>query len=122
MKDIALDRYGNPIFNGHDYVWLYDADVVTQKIYITLQTQLREFEPDQELGLNHDNLFGKNVVIDFLEKDIIDAIKGQVPEVDAVNSIAIKSEENRTITVNISCSTSDFGNINNEYSLDKEVI
>ncbi|MCL0312781.1 DUF2634 domain-containing protein [Apilactobacillus sp. TMW 2.2459] len=121
MKDIALDKSGQPIFNGQDFKMLYDADAVAQQVYITLQSILGEFEPDKNLGLSQDNLFGKSVVEDFIAQDIRDAIIEQVDEVESVDEIEFEDEENRVLTVNIACTTKSYGQIDNSYNFEKEV-
>ncbi|TPR40396.1 DUF2634 domain-containing protein [Apilactobacillus micheneri] len=117
MKDIAMNN-GQPVFEDGDYKYVYDADAVAQQVYITLQSKLNEFEPDQKLGLNQENLMGKNVVYDFVEQDIRDAIMEQVDQVKSVDSIEFDEDtDNRILSVNITFTTKDFGEINKNYSI-----
>lgn len=117
MKDIAI-KNGQPVFEDGDYKYVYDADVVAQQVYITLQTKLNEFEPDKKLGLNQENLLGKNVVLDFVEQDIRDAILEQVDQVQSIDSIEFdKNNDLRTLYVNITFTTKNFGEVNRNYSI-----
>lgn len=121
MKDIALDKAGEPIFNGTDYKFIYDADAVAQQVYITLQSKLGEFEPDKNLGLSQDNLFGKNVVEDFISQDIRDAIIEQVDEVDSIDEIEFENEDNRSLSIHIVFTTKSYGQVDRSFDFDKEV-
>lgn len=118
MKDIAI-KNGHPVFEDGDYKYVYDADAVAQQVYITLQTKLKEFEPDKTLGLNQENLLGKNVVYDFVEQDIRDAIIQQVDQVQSIDSIEFdKNDDIRVLTVNIQFTTKSFGEVNRNFNID----
>lgn len=106
MRDFKLDENGDVMLDGNDVVTTSDDDEIIQRIIVTLQTRLGEFEPETETGLEDENIFGKHVKSEYLEQDIRDALTDQVPEVVEINSIEIGNpDENRDLSIKLSLKT-----------------
>ncbi len=104
MADFALDENGDLILStdSPDIQMVTGDEELLQECRIVLETRLGEFEPDKELGLSHDNLFGKFIDKDGLEQDIDNAFSEQLPEVDSVTVDSINfSPEKREMVVKI---------------------
>ncbi|MDB1104640.1 hypothetical protein [Lentilactobacillus parabuchneri] len=106
MRDFKLDETGDIMLDGNDAVTTADDDEIMQRVIMTLQTRLGEFEPETETGLEDENIFGKHVKSEYLEQDIRDAITDQVPDVVEIVSIEIGSpDDSRDLSIKLTLKT-----------------
>lgn len=66
--DIELDASGNPI-------QIAGPEETRQEVEVYMQTNKREWFLDPELGMEHSEFRGKNVVDDLIRINIIDALE-----------------------------------------------
>lgn len=106
MRDFKLDETGDIMLDSNDVVTTADDDEIMQRVIMTLQTRLGEFEPETETGLEDENIFGKHVKSEYLEQDIRDAITDQVPDVVEIVSIEIGSpDDSRDLSIKLTLKT-----------------
>ncbi|GEP72041.1 hypothetical protein FD12_GL001383 [Lentilactobacillus rapi DSM 19907 = JCM 15042] len=111
-KDLSLNSDLDVIFENGDVQQLTDDDEIYQRVCTTLRTRLSEFDPDTEVGLDDENIYGKNVKKDYLETDIEDAIATQVSDIVQVNKVEIGDpDENRNIQIQLDLQTVNGTNI-----------
>ncbi len=120
-KDIQLNDGKDAIVAGGDIQQLTDDDEIYQRVCTTLRTRLGEFEPSTETGLDDENIYGKNVKKDYLEKDIEDAISTQVGDVVQINNVDIGDpDDNRKIEIRLDLQTVNGSNIHPEIQIQTE--
>lgn len=105
MKDIKIDDTFDAIIENGELQLVTDSDEINQRVGTTLRSRQGEFEPEESLGLDEENLYGKNVASDYVEQDIQDAIADQVPEVNLEKIEIGQPDENRQLTVKMTYST-----------------
>lgn len=105
MKDIKIDDSFDAVFENGDLQLVTDTDEINQRVGTTLRTRQGEFEPDESLGLDEENLYGKNVASDYVEQDIQEALSDQVPEINLQQIEVGQPDENRGITTKLSYTT-----------------
>lgn len=103
MRDLKLGPNGDVIIEDGDAATVSDNDELNQRIAVTLQTRLDEFEPEEDSwGLTRENALGKAFNEDFLREDIEDAITSQVDERISVQEINFdENEATRSLSVDI---------------------
>lgn len=108
MKDAQLGSTGDISFENGDIATVTGDDELEQSVSIIIQTRLGEFEPDAELGLDPENMFGKNINEEYLATDIADAITEQEPRVVAVTSVKMgKPDSDRNAELKIEYTKAD---------------
>lgn len=93
MKDLKVTDSGDIDFLVDDLSVVSDETDLRQSILMILSTRLGEFFLDDQLGLNWDNLFGKNYNPEYLETDISDALVEQESRIRQVVSIEFETNE-----------------------------
>lgn len=103
MRDLKLGPNGDVIIEDGDATTVSDNDELNQRIAVTLQTRLDEFEPEEDSwGLTRENALGKAFNEDFLREDIEDTITSQVDERISVQEINFdENEATRSLAVDI---------------------
>lgn len=104
-QDLLLDDTGDVVMAGNQ-VQLVEGDAeIAQAMKLTLAVEQGEFEPNPSQGLSHDNLFGKDVVPEFVEQDIEDAI-GQEPRIDQVTDVEVEQPDaDRVATITVTATS-----------------
>lgn len=102
-KDLKIGPNGDVVIGDGDLSVASDRDELNQRIRITLQTRLDEFEPeDSPMGLTRENALGKAYNEDFLREDIEDAISEQVDENINVQEINFDEDEaTRSLSIEV---------------------
>ncbi|MCT2881911.1 hypothetical protein [Lentilactobacillus buchneri] len=118
MKDFNLDSNLDVVMDGNDIQPVTDDDEIYQRVCTTLRTRLGEFEPSTETGLDDENIYGKNVKKDYLEKDIEDAISTQVGDIVQINKVDIGDpDDSRIIDIRLDLQTVNGTNIQPEVQI-----
>jgi len=100
MRGLKISDSGDLIFNGNELVMTDEASDIQQSVRIILQTRLEEFFFDENLGLERDNMLGKDFNLEFLEQDISLAILEQEDRIGSVDDIRFE-QSNRCLCVQI---------------------
>ncbi|BBD24796.1 DUF2634 domain-containing protein [Enterococcus faecalis] len=85
-----------------DYViLLVEGDLeLAQSVFMILSIRLEEFKLDTSVGLESDNMFGKNYNEDYLKQDITEAILDQEPRINSIENIEIV-RNNRQLNITV---------------------
>lgn len=102
MKSLLIDESGDLVFNGNELQMTDAATDIQQSVRIILETLLGEFFFDENLGLTHENLLGKNLNLEYLKQDIIDTIIEQEERISSVDSVFFNLDKaNRHLVVHV---------------------
>ena len=67
---------------------------------LLVEGDLEEFKLDTSVGLESDNMFGKNYNEDYLKQDITEAILDQEPRINSIENIEIV-RNNRQLNITV---------------------
>lgn len=107
MKDFKLED-GDIQIEHSDISYITEEEELAQSIRSILGINIKEFLMEPSVGLDRENMIGKNFNADYLKQDISRAIKDQEPRIVSVDEIVFR-EKNRYLNVQIRMS-----GINNE--------
>lgn len=115
MKDIALNDCGDISIPSQDINQKSELEELAQRVKIILSVRQGEFELEDDLGINFDEITGKNLDFEYLKEYLITEITSQEQSVVAVKDMEIKLE-NRHLSVSMRL-IADFGEIETEVVL-----
>lgn len=119
MRSLLIDDTGDLVFENGDLQMSSDIVDVKQSVRIILQTRLEEFYFDQDLGLSHDNLWGKDYDLEFLEQDISESILEQETRIQSVDDIVFNLDEgDRQLSVIVKMTKDDESEVESEVLID----
>lgn len=99
MKTLELEGNDLKLIKG-TFLIVEDEQEVAQSLDALLSIRKGEFVLDEHVGMDHDNLLGKNVNFDEIRDDIIEALS-QDERVELVDDVIISAENrNALITFN----------------------
>lgn len=115
MKTLELE--GNDLkMVKESFSVIEDKQEVAQSLNALLSIRKGEFVLDEHVGMERDNMLGKNVNFDEIRDDIIEALS-QDERVDLVNDVTI-SVDNRNAEVFFNVKLIDGQELNEEVELD----
>lgn len=97
MKDLKLTTAGDIAIEFDEILLVEKESDLTQSLRIILSTRLSEFWLDESLGLNWDNMLGKNFDREYLETDIQTAITEQEKRIKQITKIEITTFDRRLV-------------------------
>lgn len=102
MKDFLLSESGDISFESDDLQLVSEENEISQSVLLILSIRLKEFKLDETVGLEDDNMLGKNFHEEYLKQDIIMAISEQEPRIASVETInMVKTARNIAVTINM---------------------
>ncbi|EOV2989959.1 DUF2634 domain-containing protein [Enterococcus faecalis] len=100
MRDLKLVN-GDLSIRDYDILLVEDNLELTQSVFMILSIRLKEFKLDPSVGLESENMLGKNYNEDYLKQDITEAILDQEPRINSIENIEIV-RNNRKLDIKIS--------------------
>lgn len=115
MKTLALE--GNDLkLSKETFLVIEDEQEVAQSLKSLLSIRKGEFMLDEHVGMDRENMLGKNVNFDEIRDDIIEALS-QDERVELVDDVAI-SVENRNAVITFNAKLLDGQEVNEEVEID----
>ena len=115
MKTLELEGNDLKLTKG-TFSIVEDEQEIAQSLDALLSIRKGEFALDEHVGMEHDNLLGKNVNFDEIRDDIIEALS-QDERVELVDDVAI-SVENRNAVITFNAKLLDGQEVNEEVEID----
>ena len=115
MKTLALE--GNDLkLTKETLLVIEDEQEVAQSLNALLNIRKGEFVLDEHVGMERENMLGKNVNLDEIRDDIIEALS-QDERVELVDNVII-SVKNRNAKITFNAKLIDGQEVNEEVELD----
>lgn len=99
MKDFLLSSDGDIVLQEDIELASEDIELV-QSVYVILSIKLGEFSLEQEIGLNTENMLGKNYNEEYLKQDITWAILEQEKRIANITDIEV-TQYNRELSITV---------------------
>ena len=100
MRSFKINDSGDLVFDSAELVMVDGVDDIKQSARIIIQTRVGEFFFDENMGLERDNLLGKNLDFEFLKQDITHAILEQEGRIESVVQIGLE-QNGRELKVSV---------------------
>ncbi|WP_100488548.1 DUF2634 domain-containing protein [Sporolactobacillus pectinivorans] len=107
MKAPLIDQNGDLVFQNGDMVMVDGDQELVQSVESILKTVKGELFMDEDFGLSHDNLVGKQADKDATHDDIVEAIS-QESRISSVEEIDFNDDRSkRTRSISLSMTKAD---------------
>lgn len=88
MKSLQVSQKGDILITNGSFSIIEDESEVSQSVTSLLKIRLEEFFLDEHIGLDRNNLLGKNFNIDEARDDLIECIS-QDDRIEIINDLTI---------------------------------
>lgn len=116
MKDFALDANGDLLIENNEISMVTEAELIQQKVWTELRTNLREWFFDWERGIDFKNLNGKDRSADIARMEIERGLR-KVDETFEITEFTYTADkETRKATITFKARTASGDEVGGDYT------
>lgn len=118
MKGFAMDAHGDVLIENNEINIVTGDELLRQKVWAVLRTNLREWFFDWEQGIDFNNLLGKNTNAELARYEVERGL-AQVDSTFKVTDFSYEEDlRNRTAKISFAAQNESGGEVGGEYTWD----